>query len=290
MRSKRSANLVGAAFSASNGRAAVHFAVLTLLSLSFAFPLVWLLSTALKNGAQIYSKPTAFFPLPLHWSNFADVFRQYGMLRYVKNTLIIVAASTAGNISASSMAAYALARLRFRGREAIFFATLSCMFIPGFLLIVPRFVIFKNIGLIGTLLPVILPPALGTPFSVFMLRQFFRAIPPELSEAARIDGCNEYRICFQIIAPLAKPAFITLVIFNTQWRWNEFLAPLIYLTDERLHTITLGLYKIMGLDAEEPTTHMVMAAVALSIVPIVVMFLIFQRYFVEGLSHVGMKR
>lgn len=283
-------DLLEKASAARISRTGLHYLILVLLSLSFAFPLIWLLSTALKNGAQIYSKPTAFFPFPLHWINFVTVFKEYGMLRYVKNTVIIVVASTIGNITAGSMAAYALARLRFRGREVVFFATLSCMFIPGFLLIVPRFVIFKNIGLIGTLLPVILPPALGTPFSVFMLRQFFRSIPAELSEAARIDGCNEYRICFQIISPLAKPAFITLVIFNTQWRWNEFLAPLIYLTDERLHTITLGLYKIMGLDAEEPTTHMVMAAVTLSILPIVAVFLIFQRYFVEGLSHVGMKR
>lgn len=260
-----------------------------LVCLVFVSPFVYLVSTALKSELQVITQPRILFPLPLHFENFFKVLTRYPIGKYLWNTFVVVIFSIIGNIIVSTMTGYALSRMEFKGRELLFNLTLACMFMPLFLIIIPRFLVFKNLGMIGTLLPLILPSAFGSPFCIFLMRQFLRGIPMSLSEAARIDGCSEFRIYSRIIMPLAGPAIATIVIFTTQWRWNEFIEPLIYLQSEKLYTITMGLYSVIGMAAEEINTHLVMAFVILAVMPILIIFVIAQRWFVEGISSSGIK-
>ena len=259
------------------------------VSALFFSPLVYLVSTALKSELQMLRQPRAFFPMPLHFENFVRVLTDYNIGRYFKNTVLVVVISIIGNVAVSTLAGYAFARIRFRGRETLFTITLACMFMPLFLIIIPRFLIFKTIGLIGTLWPLILPSAFGSPFCIFLIRQYLRSIPIELSHAATIDGCGEFGIYARIIMPLSKPVIATVIIFTTQWRWNDFIEPLIYLPSARLHTITMGLYTVLGMSGEEVTTHLVMAFLIVSIAPVMAVFLIAQRQFVEGTTTTGLK-
>jgi len=267
----------------------VMYAVIIVICLVFFSPFIYMFSTALKDEEQLLNQPRAFFPLPLHFDNFIKVLKSYDVANYFKNTIIVVIFATAGNLLVSTMAGYALARLRFKGREAIFVITISCMFVPLFLIVIPRFLIFNKLGMIGTLLPLIVPPAFGSPFCIFLVRQFLRSIPIDLSDAARIDGCNEFRIYAQIILPLCKPAIATIIIFSIQWRWNEFIEPLIYLQSEKLYTVTMGLYQILGTSAEEITIHFVLSFLVISILPIIIVFFLAQKQFVEGVTLSGLK-
>jgi len=255
----------------------------------FFSPFVYLLSTALKDQHQIITAPRSLFPWPLHFENFFTVLSHYPVGRYFGNTFIVVIFAIIGNILVSTLTGYALARMEFKGRELLFNLTLACMFMPLFLIIIPRFLIFKNLGMIGTLMPLILPSAFGSPFCIFLMRQFLRGIPMSLSEAARIDGCSEFRVYGQIIMPLSGPAIATIIIFTTQWRWNEFIEPLIYLQSEKLYTITMGLYSVIGMAAEEINTHLVMTFVIITVLPILAIFVVAQKWFVEGISSSGIK-
>jgi multiple sugar transport system permease protein len=267
----------------------MNYFFIVFIAFLFFSPFLYLFSTALKNTTQLLIQPKAFFPLPLHFENFLVVLERYNVGRFFVNTLIVVVSCILGNVIVSSLAGYALARIQFWGRELVFLLTISCMFMPFFLLIIPRFVIFNKLGLIGTLFPLILPSAFGSPFSIFLVRQYLRGIPMDLSEAACIDGCGELRIFVQVIVPLMKPIISVLIIFTTQWRWNDFVEPLIYLTSERLYTITMGLYQVLGTGAEEVSTHYVMAFMILGITPVIGVFLLAQRQFTEGITHTGLK-
>jgi multiple sugar transport system permease protein len=269
--------------------ALVSHLLIIAVGLMFVLPFVYLLSTALKDVGQLLNQPRAFFPLPLHPENFVHVFQEYDILKYFRNTFIVVACCIAGNVMVSTLAGYTLSRMYFRGRETLFILTLSCMFMPLFLLIIPRFLIFQKLGVLNSLLPLIIPGALGSPFCIFLTRQFMRGIPMDLSDAARIDGCNEWNIYWRIIMPLATPLIITIIIFTIQWRWNDFIEPLIYLQNEKHYTVTMGLYTILGQSAEEINIHYVMTFLILSILPIMLIFMAAQRYFVEGVAHTGLK-
>lgn len=267
----------------------ITYAVVLIICLIFFSPFVYLFSTALKDEVQLLRQPREFFPMPMHFENFVKVFQQYDVEKYFSNTITVVIFSILGNLIVSTLAGYALSRIEYRGREVIFILTLSCMFMPLFLIIIPRFLIFKQLGMIGTLLPLIIPSAFGSPFCIFLIRQFLRGIPMDLSEAARIDGCSEFGIYGRIIMPLCKPALAAIIIFTTQWRWNDFIEPLIYLQSEKLYTITMGLYTILGQSAEDITIHLVMTFLILSILPIIIIFVIAQKQFVEGVAHTGLK-
>ena len=266
-----------------------QYIVMFLVCFIFFSPFIYLLSTALKDQMQIITMPRALFPFPLHFENFVNVMTHYSIGKYLRNTFTVVIFSIIGNIFVSTLTGYALSRMEFKGREFLFNLTLACMFMPLFLIIIPRFLIFKNLGMIGTLMPLILPSAFGSPFCIFLMRQFLRGIPMSLSEASRIDGCSEFRIYWQIIMPLAGPAVATIIIFTTQWRWNEFIEPLIYLQSEKLYTITMGLYTVIGMSAEEINTHLVMTFVILAVLPILIIFVAAQKWFVEGISSSGIK-
>jgi multiple sugar transport system permease protein len=263
--------------------------VTILVCLIFLSPFAYLLSTALKSVDQLLREPRALFPLPLHPENFLTVLRQYPISTYFKNTILVVIGSILGNVMVSTLAGYALSRLNFRGREFLFTITLATMFMPLFLLVIPRFLIFQKLRVLGTLWPLILPSAFGSPFCIFLIRQYLRSIPMELSEAAKVDGCSEFMIYSRIIMPLAKPVIATVVIFTTQWRWNDFIEPLIYLPSQKLYTITMGLYTVLGTSAEEINIHLVMAFLIIAILPILLIFLVAQKQFVEGTTSTGLK-
>ncbi len=265
------------------------YAVVIIVCAAFFAPLIYAISTSLKSQVQMLQQPRAFFPLPLHPENYVEVFNSYPVIRYFRNTLIVVGAVLVCNLLVSSFAGYALSRIQWKGREAFFMLTVSTMFMPLFLLLLPRFLIFKELGMLGTLLPLIIAPALGSPTSIFLMRQYYRSIPMDLSEAAMIDGCSEFGIYWRIILPLTKPALATIAIFTVRWRWNDFIQPLIYLQSEKLYTVTMGLYTIMGTSAEEINIHHVMAFVIMSIAPMILIFLAAQRHFVEGSTHTGLK-
>jgi len=267
----------------------VTYLIVSVVCLIFFMPFVYLISTALKDTNQLLTQPRVMFPRPFHFENFVYVFQKYDVIRYFNNTVIVALGCVIGNVIVSTLAGYALSRLQFRGREALFMLTLSCMFMPLFLIIIPRFLIFQKLGLLRTLLPLIIPGAMGSPFCIFLARQFLRGIPMDLSEAARIDGCREFDIYWRIIIPLCMPLIVTIIIFTVQWRWSDFIEPLIYLQSEKLYTVMMGLYVILGQSAEEVNIHNVMAFLILSILPILTIFMFAQRYFVEGISHTGLK-
>jgi ABC-type glycerol-3-phosphate transport system permease component len=267
----------------------VRFLLLIVVCLIFFSPLIYAISTALKDAAQVMTKPRAFFPAPLHPENFLKVFENYAIERYFVNTFIVVGMAVVGNLVTSSLAGYAFSRISWKGRDFVFTATVATMFMPLFLLLLPRFLIFREVALLGTLAPLFIPMMLGSPTSIFLLRQFLKAIPMDMSESAYIDGCSEFRIYRSIILPLTKPALVTVVIFTVQWRWNDFVGPLIYLQSEKLYTVTMGLYQVMGTSAEEVTTHMVMAFLLVSVAPVIAIFIAAQRFFVQGSMMSGLK-
>lgn len=265
------------------------YLMVSVVCLVFFMPFVYLISTALKDATQLLQQPRVLFPRPFHFDNFVYIFNKYDVVRYFNNTIIVAFACVIGNVIVSTLAGYALSRLYFRGRELLFMLTLSCMFMPLFLIIIPRFLIFQKLGLLRSLFPLIIPGAMGSPFCIFLARQFLRGIPMDLSEAARIDGCREFDIYWRIIIPLCKPLIVTIIIFTIQWRWSDFIEPLIYLQNEKFYTVMMGLYVILGQSAEEVNIHNVMAFLILSILPILAIFMFAQRYFVEGIAHTGLK-
>jgi multiple sugar transport system permease protein len=265
------------------------YLMVSVVCLVFFMPFVYLISTALKDVTQLLQQPRVLFPRPFHFDNFVYIFNKYDVVRYFNNTIIVAFACVIGNVIVSTLAGYALSRLYFRGRELLFMLTLSCMFMPLFLIIIPRFLIFQKLGLLRSLFPLIIPGAMGSPFCIFLARQFLRGIPMDLSEAARIDGCREFDIYWRIIIPLCKPLIVTIIIFTIQWRWSDFIEPLIYLQNEKFYTVMMGLYVILGQSAEEVNIHNVMAFLILSILPILAIFMFAQRYFVEGIAHTGLK-
>ena len=265
--------------------AAVRHGVLILLGLIFLFPFYWLVSTALKPDEQIFQMPPAWVPHPLQWQNFPKALTDIPFLLYTFNTLRICFCSVAGTVMASSLVAYSLAKIPWKGRTLVFYSLIATMILPAQVTLIPTFMIYKWLGWIGTLLPLTVPPFLGGAFSIFLLRQFFLTIPNELSDAARIDGCNEFGIYWRIVMPLAKTGLVTVGLFSFIGSWNDFLGPLLYLNDERSYTLAIGLQKFVSQHGAE--WGKLMAASSLMALPIVVIFFFAPRVCVNGVVLTG---
>ncbi|MBM4041350.1 MAG: carbohydrate ABC transporter permease [Planctomycetes bacterium] len=209
-------------------------------------------------------------------------------LIYLRNTLIVAVLGVIGTVLSSSLAAYGFARIAWRGRDALFLVALSTMMVPFAVTMVPLYGVFRTLGWIGTLKPLWVPAFFGSAFNIFLLRQFFRTIPSDLSDAARIDGCSEFGIFWRIILPLSRPALAVVALFHFMWAWNDFMGPLIFLTKQETYTLSLGLqfYQSQHGGSE---WHFLMAASTLMILPIVVLFFFTQRTFIQGISTTGMK-
>jgi multiple sugar transport system permease protein len=271
---------------------------LLLLAVTFLWivPFLWMLSTSLKTPPDLFGRN--WIPSPVAWYNYVEAF-SFGMWgRWAWNTIVITLVSMAGVTFSSSMVAYAFARLRWPGREAMFKLVLATMMLPAVVTLIPRFILFANLPAYGfqgsrvwvnTFLPLTIPAFTGSAFYIFLLRQFMRTIPNELSEAARIDGASEFRIWWSIMLPLTKPALAAVAIFAFQGAWQDFMGPLIYLQSERLYTLQLGLRQYEFAFGGAPAWNWLMAASLLVMLPVLIIFVLFQRYFIEGITLTGIK-
>ncbi len=257
-------------------------------ALVMLLPFLWLVSTSLKEQRQIFVYPPQWIPDPIRWQNYPEALTSLPFARYTLNTLIITSLTMIGVLLTSSLCAYGFARLRFPGRDLIFMVLLSTLMLPYAVIMIPQYIMFKYLGWIDTYLPLVVPFWFGGGiFNVFLLRQFFRTIPADLTEAARIDGASELRIYWRIMLPLAGPALAVVAIFTFINTWNDFLGPLIYLSSQTKYTMALGLASFKGLYATQ--WHYLMAASTVMVIPIIVLFFLAQRYFVQGIVMTGTK-
>lgn len=271
----------------------VVYALLIVLGTLFTFPFVWTVLTAFKAPYEIFKFPPIFFPETFLWSNFARVWQEAPFLIFLRNTLIVACLSVIGDIVTASLVAYGFARFRFPGRDLLFLMVLSVLILPEEVTIIPQFLIYRYIGWIDSLKPLILPAFLGGgAFNIFLLRQFFMTIPRDLDEAAMIDGAGSFRILWQIIVPLAKPALATVAIFSFLFHWNDFFRPLVYLNSVNKFTLSLGLrfFQESVETGGEPMQNLLMAASVMMTIPVIILFFSMQRYFVEGIAMSGIRR
>lgn len=274
--------------------AATHVA-LVLLSLLFITPFLWMVTTALKPVTETMTSPPQWIPSRILWTNFPDAVlygrEQVGyipFLVYAVNTLIVTVLTVVGAVASNTIVAYSFARLKWPGRDAFFALTLATMMVPFPVTMVPTFALFKWLGWVGTFKPLWVPAYLGSAFAIFLLRQFFRTIPTDLSEAAKIDGASEIQIFTDVVLPLARPAVSVIALFAFMGAWNDFLGPLIYLTDQSTFTLSLGLQAYQTQHGGTPW-NLLMAASLMVILPIVVVFFFAQKTFVQGIATSGFK-
>jgi len=260
---------------------------LLVLGALYLFPLLWMLSTALKTEGQLYSYNMDLIPQPFRWANFPESLRQIPFWRYLANSLTISALTIFGTVLSCSLAGYALARIPWPGRNTVFAVILATMMLPYQATMLPLYLTYSKLGWVGTYLPLVVPSFFGNAFFIFLLRQFFRGIPAELSDSGRVDGCSEGRIFFHLILPLAKPALAVVVLFTFLWTWNDFIGPLLYLTEEKDYTIALGLQQFVS--AYGSRWGLLMACSTVVTLPIVVLFFLVQRTFVQGIALTGLK-
>lgn len=253
----------------------------------YAFPFLWMISTSLKLSTELMVSPAIWIPRDPQWVNYRDALNYFPFLRYLANTLFIVCTTMIGAVISSSLVGYSFARLKWPGREIWFGVLIATMMLPGAVMMIPQFILFKRFGWLNSYLPLIVPAYTGGAFNIFLLRQFFRTIPMDLSESAKIDGCPEIRIFIQIIIPLCAPAMATVAIFTFMSSWNDFMGPLIYVNDKMAYTLTYGLR--MFQQQYDAKWQMLMAASIVVAMPTLIVFFTCQKYFIEGITLTGMK-
>ncbi|WMJ87083.1 carbohydrate ABC transporter permease [Anaerocolumna sp. MB42-C2] len=270
-------------------RRAFFYLLIGILAFVCVIPLYWMVRSSFMKNTDIYTMdPFIFWPKEMLWSNFSDAWKSALFTRYAINTIIIVALNIFGTIITSSMAAYAFSRVKWKGRSFCFALILTTMMLPGAVTIVPQFLIWRNLHMVDTYVPLILPAFLGGgAFNIFLLRQFFLAIPNDLDEAAEIDGAGKLRIFLQIILPLSKSAMIVVALFTFLGNWNDFFGPIIYLNTKEKFTLAVGLLQFHGDYATK--WNLLMAASTIVVAPCILIYLIGQRYLIEGISLTGMK-
>ncbi|KAB8140080.1 carbohydrate ABC transporter permease [Chloroflexia bacterium SDU3-3] len=262
------------------------YALLLAMTAVMLLPFLWMLSASLKLDKDVFRFPIEWIPAAPQWGNYALIWTRIPFLTFFANTAKLTVIITFLQLATSSFAAYAFAKLDFRGRDLLFLGYIASIAIPWQVYMVPQFIMMRRLDLVDTHMALILLQAFSA-FGVFLLRQFFISIPNDLSDAARIDGLNEYGIYFRIMLPLSKPALATLTIFTFVGVWNDFMGPLIYLNTEAKKTIQLGLR--LFIQQYSADYALIMAASLVSLVPVVILFLSFQRFFVEGIASTGIK-
>jgi len=250
------------------------------------FPIYWMGVTAIRPHEEIYESLVAVVPTHVTFENFAALWQRYPVLDWMTNSLVIAIVGVVITVFANLLCGYTFAKFRFPGRNILFFAILGTLMIPIQVILVPEFLITSWLGLLNTPWGVILPRA-AEAFGIFMVRQFMVSIPDELIEAARLDGAGEFRIFLRIVLPLSRPVIAVLVIFTFMWRWNDFAWPLVVLTDHQAYTLPLGLNLVRG--EVNPEWGQVMALALVSLAPMIFIFLLFQRYLIQGIASTGLK-
>lgn len=263
--------------------------VLLLFAVAFMLPFYWMIVTSLKTNQQVFTNPIQWLPDPPQWDNYtkAITYPNFPFLRFLANSVFYSVAVTIGTVISCAAVGYGFARLRFPFREALFYITIATLMIPFIVTFIPTYIIFKNLGMLGGYAPLILPSFLGSAFYIFMMRQFFLGLPNELGDAARVDGAGHFRTFWQVMLPLVKPALMVVAVFTFLGTWNDFLGPLIYLSDNRLYPLSLGLYAFRA----QRTTEwaLMMAAATITTLPLIIIFFFTQRYFLEGIKLTGLK-
>ncbi len=272
--------------------AVMIYTFMIVLAIIFMFPFFWTVSSSLKEPFELMTFPPTWLPAEPQWGNYARVLEKAPFVRWAMNTLFVVTISTLGTVLSASIVAYSFARFEYPGREVLFIITLATMMLPAQVTLIPQFILFNKLGWINTLYPLWVPFVFGGgAFFIFLLRQFFRTLPRELDEAALIDGASYWRIFVSIMLPLAKPALATVAVLSFINHWNDFVNPLIYINSPDKFTLALGLnyFKNVPEGAGLPTQHLLMAASVMVIIPVLVLFFVAQRYFVQGIALSGIK-
>ncbi|MCB0062906.1 MAG: carbohydrate ABC transporter permease [Caldilineaceae bacterium] len=260
--------------------------VMIVLGMTFLMPLAWVISTSLKLPGQVFITPIEWIPTEPKWSNYLEVFERLPFHLFIRNSFYVTIMGTLGTVFSSLTVAFGLARLRWPGRDLLFMVLLATMMLPGVVTMIPVFIIFKEIGWVGTFYPLWVPAWFGIAFYIFLMRQYMMTLPIELDEAAKIDGASNFRILWQVIAPLCLPAIATVTIFAFMQHYNAFMEPLIYISDNEMFTLPLGLLWFKGRFGN--FWHLVMAASMITITPVIVLFFMAQRYFVQGAQFTGL--
>ena len=263
-----------------------QYAVMIGLSCIFMIPLVWLVSSSLKEQGQVFAYPPVWIPDPVKWSNYPEALERAPLLLWLRNTSFITVMTIIGNVVTSSMVAFGFARLRFPGRNVLFVLLLSTMMLPEVVTLIPRFILFRAVGWVDTFWPLTVPAFFGGgAYNIFLVRQFYLTIPTDFDEAARLDGASNWMIWWRILVPLSLPVLIAVAIFSFVSHWNDFLHPLIYLFSEDKKTLALGLRAFIN--PSDASWQISMAASMFLVVPIILIFFFGQRYFIRGVTMTG---
>ncbi|UJF34998.1 carbohydrate ABC transporter permease [Paenibacillus hexagrammi] len=269
----------------------VYHVFVCALAIAAMYPILWLIASSLKPNDEIYSTASSLIPSTFTWSNYAKGWQGFAGTTFgtfMKNSFIIVIISTIGAVASSAAVGYGFARVKFFGSKFWFGAVMLTMLLPQDVTIISQYVMFSKLGWLSTFKPIIVPQFFGIPFFIFLIMQFIRTIPGELDEAAKMDGCSKYTIFYKIIIPLIVPALVTSAIFSFYWRWDDFYTPLLYLNDPKLYPMSLALKLFLDNDALNNWGGM-FAMSTLSLLPIFIVFVAFQKYIVEGISTSGLK-
>jgi ABC-type glycerol-3-phosphate transport system permease component len=265
------------------------YAVLIGLSFLFLVPLAWMISTSLKPSGEVTVFPVRWIPTQIRWENYSEAWGLFPFTRFVFNSLFIVVVSTAGMLISCCLVAYGFARIRFRGRDFFFFVMLMTMMLPSAVTMIPVYVLFAKLQWVGSFKPLIVPSFFGSAFNIFFLRQFMMTLPRELDEAARIDGAGHLTTFLSVILPLIKPPIVAVAVFHIFGTWNDFFHPLLYLNTRENFTFVLGLRALQTDAVFSARYEWLMALSLVQLTPMLILYFLAQRYFVEGLSLTGVR-
>ncbi|MGD0005330.1 MAG: carbohydrate ABC transporter permease [Anaerolineaceae bacterium] len=265
----------------------IAFTILVFLGLLYGFPFYWAINTALKTDVQVFLWPPLAYPPTPQWQNFAASTHYIPFWLYIGNTMAICAISIVGTLLSCTVIAYGFARIKFRGRELMFMIYLSTIMLPAPVTMIPLYVLYSKLHWIGTYLPLVVPMFFGSVPYVFLLRQFFRTIPNELSEAAFIDGASEWKILWYVMLPLCKPALAAIALLTFIGKYQDYMGPLIYLTNSKQWTISLGLKMFQNMYGQQ--WQLMMSASVLSMMPMIILYFLTQRTLIEGVTMTGIK-
>ena len=263
------------------------YTILIIFAIVFIVPFYWMFATALKSDMQLFQVPPTWVPNPPIWENFVQVFREVPFGRFIQNSAVLVTWNVVGQVISTTLIAYGFARLRFPGRNVLFLIVLATLMVPKQVTLVPQFILFAKLGWVNTYLPLILPAFTGSPFLIFLMRQYMMTIPLDLDEAATIDGASRLQILRHVIIPMSIPAIVLVAVFTFTDVWNDFMGPLIYLNDPEKFTVSLGLSFFQG--AKETSWHLLMAGSLMSMIPPMIVFFLAQKRLLGGLAAAGIK-
>lgn len=260
---------------------------LLLVTFVYMLPFLWMITTSLKADQDLFLFPPKWIPIPPVWSNYKKAVEYFPFFRYFMNSVIITAGSVLGAILSCPLVAYSFSKIKWPGRDFFFYLMLSTMMLPFAVTMIPTFIIFKKLHLVNTLWPLIIPSFFGSPMYIFLIRQFFNTIPDDFIDAARVDGASEFQIYWKLMLPISKPILFLVGLFQFLASWNNYIGPLIYLTDEEKYPLALGLPLFLS----RYGTHWnwMMAAATLGLIPTIIFFLIAQKYLIEGIKLSGIK-